>query len=1409
KIYEINTFNFYRKYKKEIDTDINLDGLLPNFERTVHYDEDPAVKVKRRLRLDELQGQGVFVVDFIGGGQSSRALIRKGRLSMIGSSDVAGQVFYVVDQDKNLIENFSIRVAENQYESDESGLVTLPFSAQPREKQAIITTDGFSCLQTFRHLSENYTFDSGIYVDRESLLVNQSANVILRPSLKLAGIPTTVKLLSDVELSIQTKNKTGVSATKRIGNLKVSDLEETVCQFVVPPELREIEFLLTAKVETLATGEKRTLRCNQSFRVNEIDSTDEIQDLHLVNSDQGYWLEVRGKSGEVRANQAVRVRLKHAAFKNEVNVDLQSDDSGRVILGNLAGIQRMTANLPDMSKRTWNLRESTVVYRSQINVVAGQTVELSSPDVPLDEISLLEKREGQFVAEHSNKLTKAGSTLRIKRLPPGSFELRYKESNRTVAISVFEGKVVKNFVLGDSRQGELRNLAPMTIGQIDVDENQLIVRLKNADDSMRVHVVGSRFVPRFDLYSELSKVRDVSPWTKNLPRRTSSFVAGRQLSDEYRYILNRRYQDKYVGNMLRRPSLLLNPWSVKEAVNNIEQLSDGGEFGEAGADLDSAATQMGGGIGGQAISSDFANLDFMKTGSTIIANLKPVDGAVKLDLAKLNGYSTVKIVAVGAYSTASRELNLSPGKLELNDLRLADPLDSEGHMAQVKKIDLLKKGDKLIIEDLAAGQFHLIDDLSDAFQLFRVMNPSLKDQLSEFEFLMSWSEKSDEEQESLYSKFACHEFNFYLYQKDQPFFERVVKPHISNKAEFQLVDRLLTDKELDRVANSLWSYGQSNIFERILISQKLESLSDEIRGNLLDIYMHRPIRPEGADSIYDRSIRAGGLASVASERLQEQQLGRKNLPSLTLGGQQEVNKSAVSNLNVPKTNRGLGAGGFGSRGGGGGFGGGGRGRRSTSPQQSGQSFYLEGKSNTGKSNTADFAIAGFDIVNGEISPREKFEDVGMDKSGRFSLPMDQAGEEDEAELLLRLSVDNEFNRRFLSDEFNELTDRGKNLSHLYRRLEPTKEWIEQQYYHVPLAQQRPQLVPMNRFWLDYSRHEGGPFLSSHIAECHRTLTEMLLALSVIDLPEKAGEHQFEYDKNKMELTAAGPMVAMHQQFRPVKFRPQNTQILISENFYQKDDRYRTEDGVRFDKFINGPFVAHTLYGAQVVLTNPTSTPQIVDLLTQVPEGAVPTSDSQITRSVKLQLDAFSTKTFDYFFYFPTAGKFSHYPAHASRDEQVLAVAEGQNFQVEDRPIEVDRESWNYVSQNGSEQQVLDYLRKENLEELDLKQVAFRMKSKPFFEKTLATLKRRFKYDATLWAYGVKHRSEEATKEFLRNDNRMINAVGLKLESPLLTADPYQRQWYQHREYSPLVNARIHSIGNQRTILNPTFLKQYQ
>ncbi|MEZ6081534.1 MAG: hypothetical protein R3C56_39455 [Pirellulaceae bacterium] len=68
------------------------------------------------------------------------------------------------------------------------------------------------------------------------------------------------------------------------------------------------------------------------------------------------------------------------------------------------------------------------------------------------------------------------------------------------------------------------------------------------------------------------------------------------------------------------------------------------------------------------------------------------------------------------------------------------------------------------------------------------------------------------------------------------------------------------------------------------------------------------------------------------------------------------------------------------------------------------------------------------------------------------------------------------------------------------------------------------------------------------------------------------------------------------------------------------------------------------YRANVVVTNPTSEKQRVQVLTQLPAGSLPLAGSKLTRSTPVELAPYSTSQVQYVFYFPAAGEFAHYGA---------------------------------------------------------------------------------------------------------------------------------------------------------------------
>ena len=863
KVFEINTFNYYRKNQTEIDTDINLDGLLPNSEQTYEYDEAPALRKRRTFEFNELTGPGVYVVDFIAGGKSSRALIRRGRLTMSGRPTSAGHQFAVYDHNRKHVKDASLWIDGRKYQaSEKTGMIMLPYSTQPSRTAAVISNNGFSSLQMFDQLRENYQLQAGIYIDRENLLVGKKSQVVIRPSLRTGGMPASVNVLEDVELSIVSNDFDGTSTTKRLKGLELSDDKDTVCEFMVPPRLSSIQCTLTAKIKNLSLGETITLNSSQTFSLNLIDLTEEIQDVHLMPTSDGYFLETRGKTGEIRTKQAVRLSMKHRYFKKKINIDLQSDENGLIKLGELENITDLKATIVGGTNRSWRLGGSKQTYWDVVHSLEGENIEIPLPsefETSLErDFAVYEIRGPRYSKDWFKKAKIKDGLLVLSGLPAGDFVLWMKNANRKIEIKITDGVAGKNFVaLGQHRHLEVRDPNPLYIKDVTANDKQLTINVGNPGKLTRVHVIASRYQPRFDSFGEFSRVRDTNPFSFQPSIRRSVYMVGRVIGDEYQYILDRKYANRYPGNMLERPSLLLAPWAWRDTANKTETLRAGNTFGDYGNEADKKAERQRLARKQQAGNQDFANLDFLQDDATTIYNLKPdEDGKISIDRDKLAGKQFVRVVAVDHLSTAEKNVSFEPTTTKLRDLRLAHALDPDKHFSQSKAIEIVGKDKKLTIEDLVSAKFQHFDDLGDVFRMFLMLNPGTE--LSTFEFVLSWSDKTDEQKQELYSKHACHELNYFLFKKDKAFFDRVVKPHLTNKRETTFIDEYLLGKRLEKYLDSL-RFEQLNIFEKILLSQRMEGQSSDIVRNLLDQYMLAPTSVTTFDGLYDFAMSSNGL----------------------------------------------------------------------------------------------------------------------------------------------------------------------------------------------------------------------------------------------------------------------------------------------------------------------------------------------------------------------------------------------------------------------------------------------------------------------------------------------------------------------------------------------------------------------
>ncbi len=1327
KTYEINAFNYYKTTTQEIDAGIDLDGLVASHEETLTYSEPALRRVRRTFALPQLSKPGVYVVEFIGNGKSSRAVVRKGGLRCIQRPGPAGHAFLIWDDTNQRRTNATIWLAGQEYHANADGVVIVPFSTSPGRVSAILRDGALCTLTSFEHQAETYQLSAGFYIDRESLLRDAQAALVVRPVLTVAGQPISVSVLENVQLVVESTDHDGIVSSSAVADFPLSDTAEAVHHFRVPPRLSSVRITLKARVTSLSNGKPEDLAASTQFTLNTIDHTTATDQLLLSRDTQGYLLSLRGKNGEARPHRPLSVMLRHRLFVGTPSTVLQTDDHGDVRLGALVDITGVDAvNHNTGAHATWQLDQPWYRYPALVQGCAGVPVRIpwgAAPAAPRPAYCLFSLRNGAYLADLTDQIVVRDGFLVTPALAAGDYELFVKDQAARVCIRVTAGRECDGVVLSPNRLLEADDNPPLQITALEPGRDAVRITLSRTDAWVRVHVFAARFLPDFEPFAQLACLQPPALIGLRPLRPEARYLAERAVGDEYQYILNRRRAPHLPGTLLTRPGLLLNPWSISKTETTIESAVAGEAF-EPLRDERAATPAPAAAMRHAMVTLGiYDNLDFLAAPARVWLNLRPdAQGVISLPRTQLTGYRQVYVVAVDPLHTVCRQITLPPVAPATRDLRLANGLDPTGTFAQQKLISVLVSGQTVRIPDVAGAEYEIYDTLGRAYQLLATLSGDAT--LREFSFITTWPALSNEAQRVLYAKYACHELNFFLYHQDRTFFDAVVKPYLRNKKDKTFMDRWLLEEDLTAFIRP-WAYNQLNIAERILLAQRGADTPAHMRRAVQDLCDLLPPNPDEFNRLFDTALRGRALERSAGMAGRWQMLydnkkqGERDDYELSTAAGDEP--AMVMSSAMPAS--------------------------------------------------APSAMP-------DMRAREERKSTRVDSLARGALAKDGA-------LALRQRV-----------------------RALYRAPDKTEEWAENNYYHRRMQEQNAALVTATVFWNDYAHYDGSaPFLSRNLAYAARNFTEAMLALAVLDLPFSAGAHTSMVQDAALDLTAASPLIVYHKEITASAIT-NAAPLLLSQRLFNPLERFTFDGNEQIEKFITAEFLAFTPYGAKITLSNPSGQRRNLNLLLQLPVGALPLQNGFYTRGLPLRLEPNATYAFEYYFYFPTTGVYRHAPAQVAESEHCVARAAPATLTVLFKPSAVDTGSWQFVSQNGSLENVLAFMQTHNLHRLDLNKIAFRMKESAAFDAAIRLLDERHIYSATLWAYSLLHNRTAALAQYLLH-SPLAEQCGPYFVSPLLTLDPVERRAYEHLEYAPLINARVQQLGARRRILNDRFFAQYQ
>lgn len=1540
KIFEVNLENYYRATPQPVSTDINLDGLVANVQRTIKYTTPNIQRHLEAFELDELSPspdapagrRGVYVVELLGGGLRARALVQKGRLLADERISMAGHCLRIVDEDEQAVPDAHVWMGGKRYYADaESGEVCLPFSTQPSASSAtvLLCAGDFVSLHTFQHRPEEYSLECGIHVDRESLLSgNRDCKLLLRPVLSLHGKPVSVKLLQDTSLRLDVVDQDGVPTTTTKRNLELSDTTDHVASFSMGERCNLVQVEFTARVERLSKrGDKQNLSVSKTFTFNATDASDATEDVFLRTCPDGsYELHVLGKTGEPRAARHVQLQLFHSLLTGSqpIYASLQTSPEGVVSLGALAGVERLSASLPNAAascQRSWTLAAPSLCRRPEvIHARLGETVAVpfdfsvassassrgfAAPLLSLvrssssssgggaaagslaDRVALFQTINNHQVFVESFLSHVSGDSdrgyLLLKNLPAGDYLLVLRDNSQDgspgpVGVSSTTIRVTRvatkanpgrnhqhpmrlssnpyvdrgrhmvwacdacsgsqgyglvyhcpqtepkcDFDLCAScytksspeRRLEMTPKAPLQIAAVTQPAaDKLKIRVSAASDSTRVHLFFQRFlsdVPDSSPEATLDAAPLPSLGLRHAPPPVSRYLPASKLSEEHRYILMRQEAEATAGNMLPRPSLLLNPVELRETATDIRRAADGDRLR---AMCDESASNMAYGRAAARAAAGYSetpcsNLDFLQVPVQMLPNLVPqpeqgdagaageggalAGASIEVSLSQLGpaikdgGCLTVVAVDNGGdfvlrrLAVSGQATPKAPFVPASRDLTLKQPLDVKKSFAERREIVALGPGATWTVADTGSTTFACFDSLDKAYHLFTTLVAD-RGEWAGFEFLARWPRLDPAEQRRHYGEHACHEVNFFLFCHDRAFFDAVVRPYLVNKKEKGLVDRWFLGDPLDEFLMPS-EFAKLNAFEQILLTQvaagdgagsaggRLEAQG--VRQFFKDCVNKRPLPQERYNSLFDTALKAG-LVDTEPDAPPEPQPE----PMMDMMAGPPPPPMAMAAMAMP-----MAAPAFA--------------QASMAPGRGGGEMMMKRSAKAAPRRMRR-------MVREEEEACEEacdFDDEG-DMDGMGGAMFGGGGGP---------SLDADLRRR----------DAARN-EQLYQAPTKVKELAERQYWPVASASlTSPQsgLVPINAFWLDLASFVAthGPgtlasskmraFISQHLAEAASTVTSALLALACTGFAfEEQAQMVYKDGGLSARASAQHPVLVYARQIQPVE-QAEAPSILVFQNFFDsKDPYYRTESGEQRDKFVTEEFRTGHPYGSRVVLTNASSAPRKVNVLMQIPQGAIALCKGSSTRSQYKHIPPYTTQVMEFFFYFARTGTFRNFPVNvAGEDNTVVGWAAPTTFRVVETLSKVDLTSWLHVANDAEDKVVLKFLEEENLATIDLGQIAWRMKDKAFFAETLARLRSRHYFHERLWRYAFVHHDQEAVREYLyRPETRSL--FGPALECSLLSV-PLQHT-YQHTEFAPVINARLMQLGGKREILNEGMRKQY-
>ncbi|EAS03079.2 hypothetical protein TTHERM_00444610 (macronuclear) [Tetrahymena thermophila SB210] len=1076
------------------------------------------------------------------------------------------------------------------------------------------------------------------------------------------------------------------------------------------------------------------------------------------------------------------------------------------------------------------------------------------------------------ISNETNKVEKTTkNTLLIKNLSSGLYFLRSKLNTKNFIIKVHNCKIWQHSSQTESATSSILTKNKLLLNQssVPVEDQIRVESFKNESGKIqiqlnrqksyqntRVHLIAFQYFPNglsnpynnfctgYDNY----KIQEV-----NLQNTKNKYMSNRQLGDEFAYVLDRKVQTRFTGNSLEKPSLAIKRNFIQDTNTETENIQadkplekgfkrklsvsdrEEKEFYERDASYcnfdeaedeecfdDDASYQeckreapikykksMAKKARGMASPSDRiyfnrydyncqispidAHLNFLKNTCLIYSNLVPnKDGLIEFE-ENLSKYSAVQIILRTPTHHNVSVFNLEHllnREIETRDLRQKTNLQKGKYYSIFRNTETIMKGKQCIIDDITSTEFSIIDSLNKVFdfqiELSRFAgtftdSTSSKSFTEEWEFLKKWDSLSTSEKNQKYNNNLSHELNFFLYLKDKPYFDSIVKNHLQNKIEFTLVDLFLLGKYEDLINkyHHIEILDRINSFEICLMIYSLKQLNQLEKAQKLIEYL----QVQSKQNVSDKEIQKRYFEIILNKKQDQQaQSGKKMV----------IQQAAYNISNI---------------GGGGSY------------QNRNKKLFGDEDDDDDDDNCSNSLVS-------EENEQYQCGEAGSDED--FECYQQNNDCEEEMFEQQRQFMPKMASKAKQNYKFNPITSSYKQQRQLFQQcnqaLKKTGQYCERHYLNQKDDHfYGKELMSANSFWLEFAHNiletsSISNFLSCKFLECNKSHTEMVLVLSILNLPFNSPNHnQYSAQGKDQVIQAADNFLLFTKEIKETSSQLKST-IMINQRFFDPNDKYEIQGEEKFEKDAQ-EFIINYIYGCQVIVTNCTGGQQEIQVLTEVPEGSVPVHTIEYTKSYTQKLDSYSTKIFEFYFYFPAIGNYSIYPANVSKNGQVLCVAKDSQFQVNKELAQIKLNTLDQVLSQGTKEDILKFLKEKDWQDTN-KQSNFNSTfmsivsmctDKEFFIKLLQILRQKNFFHFDIWKYSLLHLDHASLIEFVNSSSvrQKVQKYVSHLSCTLIKSSLNIGEWNRIYEYYPLINSRVHLLKrDSANILNSQFRRTY-